>query len=159
MALTEPGAGSDLSALRTYGEEQADGTWKLYGEKIFITNGNGDLSLVLAKSEKGAVGLDRLSLFLCPRKQNGEHNFRITKIEEKIGLHASATCALSFEGSWAILLGEKDQGYKYMLHLMNDSRVAVGYQGLGLMEASYRIAYDYAQTRITWQKPNAKLRN
>jgi alkylation response protein AidB-like acyl-CoA dehydrogenase len=155
MALTEPGAGSDLGGIRTYGEEQADGTWLLSGTKMFISNGNGEISLVLAKNKKGAEGLDDLSLYLCPAKLNGKRNFQLTKVEEKVGLHGSATCEMVFEKSKAFLLGANGSGFKYMLRLMNDSRIGVAFQGLGLMEATYRLAREYAEQRKTWGKPIA----
>jgi alkylation response protein AidB-like acyl-CoA dehydrogenase len=156
MSLTEPDAGSDLGGIRTYGEPQADGSWLLSGNKRFISNGNGEVSLVLAKNKKGAEGLNDLSLFLCPAKIDGKRNFQITKLEEKVGLHGSATCELVFEKSKAFLLGESGSGFKYMLRLMNDSRLGVAFQGLGLMEATYRLAREYAEQRKTWGKPIAQ---
>ena len=156
MALTEPDAGSDLAALRTYGEKQEDGTWKLYGTKRFISNGTSQISLVLAKNEKGAQGLSALSLFLCPRILEGQDNIKVLKLEEKVGLHGSATVELAYDGSKAWLLGQEGEGFQYMLRLMNDSRIGVGFQGLGLMEATYKIAHQYAHERETWGKPIAK---
>lgn len=157
MALTEPDAGSDLAALRAYGEKQADDTWKLYGTKRFITNGNGQVALVLAMNGKGKTGLNNLSLYICLRKNaDGSDNFRIAKIEEKLGLHGSATCELNFDGATAQLLGENGKGFQAMLHLMNDARIAVGFQGLGYMEAILRLTTDYCNQRHTWGKPIAK---
>lgn len=157
MALTEPDAGSDLGALRSYGEVQEDGSYKLYGTKRFITNGNSQVALVLAMNEKGAKGLNNLNLYLCLRKlDDGTHNFRVTKIEEKLGLHGSATCELTFDGAHALLLGEPNKGFQHMLHLMNDARIAVAFQGVGYMEAIYRMASDFASLRQTWGKPIAK---
>ncbi len=156
MSLTEPDAGSDLSAIRTYGEEQGDGTWLISGSKRFISNGNGEISLVLAKNKKGGESLNDLSLFLCPAFVNGKRNFHITKVEEKVGLHGSATCELVFEQSKGYLIGANGSGFKYMLKLMNDSRIGVAFQGLGLMEACYRLARDYAEQRKTWGKPIAQ---
>jgi len=156
MALTEPDAGSDLGALRTYGERQSDGSWKLFGTKRFITNGCGDVSLVLAKGQKGAEGLQHLNLFLCFRKNSdGSRNYEISKLEEKIGLHGSPTCELQFDGSHAELIGEEGLGFSYMLHLMNEARVGVSYQGVGIMEAVYRLAKDYTQERKAWGRPLA----
>jgi alkylation response protein AidB-like acyl-CoA dehydrogenase len=155
MSLTEPDAGSDLGGIRTYGDMQADGTWRLFGAKRFISNGNGDVSLVLAKNKKGATGLDDLSLFLCPARIDGKRNFTISKLEEKVGLHGSATCELVFDNSKAFILGENGQGFQYMLRLMNDSRMGVAFQGLGLMEAAFRMAAEYANERKTWGKPIA----
>lgn len=153
MALTEPGAGSDLSAMRTYGEIQEDGSYKIYGTKRFISNGSSEISLVLAKSSKEADGLKSLSLFLVERRIDGKFNFDVTKIEEKIGLHGSATCELQFEGSKGYLLGKEGEGFLYMLRLMNDARIATGLQGLGTMEASLQMAKKYADERETWGKP------
>lgn len=153
MALTESGAGSDLSEIRTYGEEQADGTWRLFGSKLFISNGNGEVCLVLAQNKKGAKGLESLNLYLALRHESGAKNFQITKLEEKIGLHQSATCELLFDNTKAILLGANGKGFKYMLHLMNDMRMGVGFQGLGFMESIYRLAVKYAKERKTWGKP------
>ena len=152
MALTEPDAGSDLSALRTYGVKQEDGTWKLNGTKRFISNGTSHVSLVLAKNEKGAKGLDALSLFLCPREIDGKENIKVLKLEDKIGLHGSATAELAYDGSTAWLLGKEGDGFQYMLNLMNDSRIGVGFQGLGLMEACFELAKEYTSQRKSWGK-------
>ena len=153
MALTEPDFGSDLANMRSYGEEQKDGSWKIYGSKQFISNGNGGISLVLAQNEKGAKGFKNMSLYVVPMDIDGKQNYTITKIEEKPALHGSATCAIQFDGSEGWLLGENGKGFKYMLHLMNEARLAVGFQGLGLMEACYRLAKDYADQRKSWDKP------
>lgn len=156
MALTEPDAGSDLSALRTYGEKQADGSWRLHGSKRFITNGSGEVSLVLAKNQKGAKGLEHLNLFLCMRKKDdGAPNYLVTKIEDKIGLHGSPTCELKFDGSHAELVGEDGKGFQYMLHLMNEARVGVAFQGVGVMDAVHRLAVDYTNQRQAWGRPLA----
>ncbi len=156
MALTEPDAGSDLSNIKTYAVENKDGTWSLHGTKRFITNGNAEISLVLAKTSKGAVGLENLSLFLCPRHIEGKDNIRLLKIEKKIGLHGSITAELAYDGSKAWLLGEKNAGFHYMLDLMNESRIGVATQALGAMEAISRLANTYANERKTWGKPIAQ---
>lgn len=157
MALTEPDAGSDLSAVRTYGDKQPDGTYKLYGSKRFISNGSGMVSLVLAKRSRGAKGLDGLNLYVCLRKnEDGSNNYEVTKLEEKPGLHGSPTCELKYDGSVAELVGEEGHGFQYMLHLMNEARIAVGFQGLGIMEAVLRLARDYAGQRIAWGRPIAQ---
>ncbi|SMF71752.1 acyl-CoA dehydrogenase family protein [Pseudobacteriovorax antillogorgiicola] len=153
MSLTEPDVGSDLASMRSYGEEQEDGTWKIYGSKQFISNGSGGLSLVLAQNKKGAKGLKSLSLFVVPQELDGKANYIVSKIEEKPGLHGSATCALQFDGSKGWLVGKNGLGFKYMSLLMNEARLAVGFQGLGLMEACYRLAKDYADQRVAWSKP------
>ena len=156
MALTEPDAGSDLGSLRTYGVKQEDGTWKLYGTKRFISNGTSQISLVLAKNEKGSEGLSALSLFLCPREYLGEENIKVLKLEDKLGLHGSATAELAYDGATAWLLGKEGEGFQYMLRLMNYACIGVGFQGLGLMEATFNIAKDYANERVSWGKPLAK---
>ncbi len=156
MALTEPDAGSDLGALRTYGQKGPDGKWRIYGSKRFISNGSSEMSLVLAKNGKEAKGLKALSLFLAPRKINDQPNFMVTKLEDKVGLHGSATCELQFDGSDAVLLGKEGEGFLYMLRLMNDARIAVGLQGVGMMEAIHRLARDYAEQRQAWGKVIAK---
>lgn len=156
MSLTEPDNGSDLGGMKTYGTNQGDGTWRVFGNKQFISNGCGELSLVLAKNGKGAEGLKSLNLFLVPRKVNGKNNYSVTKVEEKPGLHGSATCALEFKDSVGYLLGKEGEGFMYMLHLMNEARIAVAFQGIGLMEASLRNARDYAEQRKSWGKPISK---
>lgn len=156
MALTEPDVGSDLANMRTYGEKQADGSWLIHGSKQFISNGNGGISLVLGQNKKGAKGLNSLNLYLVPRTIDGQTNYRVTKIEDKPGLHGSATCALHFEGAKGYLLGKEGKGFSYMLHLMNEARLAVGFQALGLMDAVYRLAKDYAEQRQSWDKPIAQ---
>ena len=157
MALTEPDAGSDLANLTTYGEEQGDGTYKLYGTKRFISNGNGQVSLVLAKNKKGAKGLKNLNLYMCLRNHDdGTANYKVEKVEEKVGLHGSATCELVYDGSKAWRLGKDGEGFKYMLYLMNDARIAVAFQGLGLMDEVYHLASTYASERTSWDKPIAR---
>lgn len=157
MALTEPDAGSDLAAIRTYGEKQSDGSYKLFGSKRFISNGCGDVSLVLAKGKKGAEGLRNLNLYLCFRKNvDGSNNYEVTKIEEKPGLHGSPTCELKFDGSHAELIGKEGAGFQYMLHLMNEARVGVAFQGVGIMESVLRIAKDYTAQRHAWGRPIAQ---
>ena len=165
MALTEPDAGSDLGSMRTYGELQPDGTWRLYGSKRFISNGCSQVCLVLAQNAKGAKGLNTLNMFLCLRKPpytldgkddpNTKFNYTVNKIEDKLGLHGSATCEINFDGSVAYLLGENGKGFQHMLHLMNDARIAVGFQALGNMEAITRLAADYCNQRKAWGVPIA----
>lgn len=154
MVLTEPGAGSDLAAIRTTAVER-DGTWYLNGEKIFITSGHGQHQLVLAKTEEGK-GLDGLSLFLVPRRIERDgalvDNVTVTKLEEKLGHNASATCSLLYEDSVGRLVGERGQGFRLMLVLMNSARLGVGLEGIGLAEAAYRQAKAYAEERVTMGK-------
>jgi alkylation response protein AidB-like acyl-CoA dehydrogenase len=157
MALTEPDAGSDLGAIRTFAELQSDGKYRLFGAKRFISNGCGMVSLVLAQSERGQRGLASLSLFLCLRKSpDGKNNFEVTKLEEKTGLHGSPTCELQFEGSSAELIGDVGKGFQYMLHLMNEARVGVAIQGVGIMESVLRLAKKYTSERKTWGRPIAQ---
>jgi len=156
MALTEPDAGSDLANIRTYGVKQADGSWKLFGSKRFISNGQSEVCLAIAKNKKGEHGLGSINLFLCPRHVNGKKNYSVTKLEEKPGLHGSATCELQFDGAYALQIGEDGRGFHYMLQLMNEARVAVAVQALGMMEAIFRVAKDYTQQRKSWGKPIAE---
>ena len=156
MVLTEAGAGSDLSALTSYAERQEDGSWRLYGSKRFITNGTADVALVLANTSKERQGLQHLSLYVAPRLIDGKPNYQVARLEDKLGLAGSATCDLNFDGSQAQLLGEADKGFSYMLLLMNGARIVTGFQGVGTLEAVFRLATDYAATRRTWGKKIAE---
>ena len=156
MALTEADAGSDLGNIRTYGEKDASGNWRVYGSKRFISNGNSQVCLVLAKKQKGAQGLGEINMYICPHVVNGKDNYKVTKLEEKIGLHGSATCELQFDGSEAYLIGEEGFGFRYMIKLMNEARLAVSFQALGLMDATFRVAKGYAFERKAWGKPLAE---
>jgi 3-(methylthio)propanoyl-CoA dehydrogenase len=157
MDLTEPDAGSDLGRIRAKAV-QRDGKWYLSGEKIFITSGYGQHHLVLAKTDQAEGGdefeaLKRLSLFLVPRtiERDGKkiQNIKITKVEEKMGHHGSATCSLEFEDSESELIGKVNQGFELMLLMMNNARVGVGYEAIGLSENAYRMAKEYASIRKT----------
>jgi alkylation response protein AidB-like acyl-CoA dehydrogenase len=158
MVLTEPDAGSDLAALRTRGTKGEDGVWRLNGEKIFITSGHGQHQIVLARTDDpdDPQGLDGLSLFLCPRviERDGEtiHNIRLTKVEKKVGHNSSPTCSLLYEDSEAELIGDLGQGFKLMLKLMNNARVAVGFESLGVCEQAFRMASQYAGQRSSMGK-------
>ena len=156
MALTEPETGSDLSAISSYSEKQADGSYLLSGTKRFITNGTADISLVLAKSSKGAAGLHNLSLYLVPRVYQNKRNYRVAKPEEKLGLRGSATCDLHYQEAHAHLLGEENKGLSYMLVLMNGARIYTAFQGVGSLEAITRLAKTYANERVTWGKKIAQ---
>jgi 3-(methylthio)propanoyl-CoA dehydrogenase len=154
MCLTEPGAGSDVGSLRTSATKQADGTYLINGSKIFITNGGGGVCFVLARTKDAPKGLEGISLFLV---EQGESNYRVAKIEEKMGFHGSFTCEVLFENSKAKLVGQENQGFKYMLHLMNEARLGVALQCLGGMEACLDYAKTYASTRIQFGRPIADL--
>lgn len=159
MVLTEPGAGSDLGAIRCRAHLDGDGVWRLNGEKIFITSGQGQWQLVLARTSEpaeGESGLDGLSLFLAPRllERDGAkvENIKVTKVEEKLGHSSSPTVSLLYEDSQAELVGALGQGFELMLVLMNNARVAVGFEALGVCESAYRMATEYAGQRVTMGK-------
>lgn len=159
MVLTEPGAGSDLGAIRATAVER-DGKWYLTGEKIFITSGHGQYQFVLARTEGKDSGLKGLSLFLVRRKieRDGKlvDNVIVTKVEEKLGHHGSATCSLQYEDSEGELVGKRGEGFQLMLLLMNSARIGVGMEAIGNAEAAWRMAKDYATERVTMGKPIAR---
>lgn len=162
MDITEPDAGSDMAQLRCRGELDDEGVWRLYGEKIFITSGHGEWHYVIARTEEvedpesPMAGLEGLSMFMVPAHidEGGERRrqIEITRLEEKLGHHASATCALSFDGARAELIGQRGEGFRYMLILMNNARLGVGFESLGLSECAFRIARDYAAERRSMGK-------
>ena len=165
MCITEPDAGSDMAQLRSVGEQDADGNWFVTGQKIFITSGHGKYHFVIARTEKPPAdqhdnplaGLGGLSFFLVPAWTEDEHGARhrtvtVDRIEHKLGHHASCTCALTFDRSPAFLLGKRGEGFKYMLTLMNNARLGVGFESLGLCEAAYRMAKAYAADRPSMGK-------
>jgi alkylation response protein AidB-like acyl-CoA dehydrogenase len=166
MDITEPDAGSDMAALRAVGEQDAAGNWTVTGQKIFITSGHGKYHFVIARTEKAAdpddpmAGLDGLSFFLVPAYQDeGGTRKRIVsldRIEEKLGHHGSVTAALTFDKAPAQLIGKRGEGFRYMLHLMNNARLGVGYESIGMCEAAYRMARDYAAGRPSMGKPIAR---
>jgi alkylation response protein AidB-like acyl-CoA dehydrogenase len=167
MDITEPDAGSDMAALRTVAVEERPGEWRVSGQKIFITSGHGKHHLLIARTEQPAAaddpfaGLAGLSMFLVnaydetPGGGRARH-VTIDRIEEKLGHHGSATCALTFDRAPARLIGKRGEGFKYMLLLMNNARVAVGFESLGLCEAAYRMAAAYAEGRRSMGKPIAR---
>jgi alkylation response protein AidB-like acyl-CoA dehydrogenase len=163
MCLTEADCGSDLGSLRTSAEKQADGTYLLNGAKCFITNGGGGLAFVLARVKGAPKGLEGISMFFAeewigdPNSSQKKHNYKITKIEEKMGMHGSITCEIVYENTVARLVGRENEGFKLMLHLMNEARISVGLQGLGGMEASVEAARRYAEARKAFGKPIAEL--
>ena len=153
MALTEADAGSDLGAIRTHATKiEGENLYLLNGEKKFITNGSSELSLVLARGINKKKGLAGLSLYLCPKEFDGQTNYTIGSLEKKVALNGSATCELVYQDSKAYLLGEEGHGYRYMLDLMNDSRIGVGFQALGLLEGIYQDTLAYASERASWGK-------
>ena len=157
MCLTEPGAGSDLGRIRCRGEQTGDG-WRISGEKIFISGGDQDMSerilhLVLARtSDNGVKGL---SLFLCPctRSDGSRNAVTVTRIEEKMGLHASPTCQLAFDNAEAELVGEEGQGLAAMFAMMNHARTDVALQGVAHAARAYDIAASYAAERQQGRSP------
>lgn len=155
MILTEADAGSDLGAVQTRAvyDEKAS-VWRLTGVKRFITNGNADVSLVLARSEEGSHDGRGLSLFLVER----DESVKIRRIENKMGLHASPTCELQYNNTPAELIGKRRFGLlRYSMALMNGARLAVAAQALGIAEAAYREAVKYAGQRIQFGKPIREL--
>jgi alkylation response protein AidB-like acyl-CoA dehydrogenase len=161
MDITEPGAGSDMAALRTRGEVDEDGNWFVTGQKIFITSGHGKWHFVIARTEEtgeGAFdGLKGLSMFLVPAYRDEEDGTRtwlatIDGTEEKLGHNGSATVSISFERTPAMLIGERGDGFKLMLVLMNNARVGVGFESVGLSEAAYRKAAAFAAERPSMGK-------
>jgi len=151
MVLTEPDAGSDLGVVQTratYDEEA--GIWRLNGVKRFITNGSADVLLVLARSEQGSNDARGLSMFLV----EADETVRIRRIENKLGIHASPTCEIQFNDTPAQLVGKRRFGLiRYAMSMMNEARLAVGAQALGIAEAAYREAYQYAEKRIQFGQP------
>ncbi len=154
MALTEPEAGSDLQNVQLKATEQPDGTWRLSGVKRFITNGNGRISLVLARSEEGTTDARGLSMFLYER----DEHMRIRRLEDKLGIHGSPTCELQFDDAPALLVGERRRGLTtYVMSLMNGARIAIAAQAQGIAEAAWRAAAKYAQERVQFGAPIGEL--
>lgn len=158
MDLTEPNAGSDLGGIRTRATEE-DGRWFVDGGKIFITNGGSDVHLVLARDaatfEQSKGTTNGLDLILCPRVlPDGRRNgVSVSRVELKMGIHGSPTCAVDFDHAEGFLLGERGQGFRAMLDLMNQARLGVAAQGIGIAEAAYRQARAYASQRIQFGAP------
>jgi alkylation response protein AidB-like acyl-CoA dehydrogenase len=152
MDLTEPDAGSDLQAVMlkaTYDEK--NNTWLLNGVKRFITNGDADISLVLARSEEGTTDGRGLSLFVYDKADGG---MTVRRIENKLGIKGSPTCELVFKNAPAKLVGSRKMGLiKYVMSLMNSARLGVGAQSVGIAEAAYREGLEYAKERQQFGKP------
>ena len=165
MCLTEPHSGTDLGLLKTRATPAADGTYKLSGEKIFITSGDHDLTenilhLVIARIDGAPAGTRGISLFLVPKflvnadgslgERNGVHT---ASIEHKMGIKASATCSLVFNEATGYLLGEENRGLAGMFKMMNLERITVGLQGLGLSDIALQNALEYAHERRQSRAP------
>ena len=163
MNLTEPQAGSDVGALTTKAELQDDGTYKITGQKIYITWGEHDLTenivhLVLAKTPDAPPGTKGISLFIVPKfiiNDDGsigeENDIKCLSIEHKLGIHASPTCVLQFGddgGATGYIVGEENSGMRYMFTMMNQARLAVGLEGLAVADRAYQQALDYALERM-----------
>ncbi|MFA6134602.1 MAG: acyl-CoA dehydrogenase family protein [Phycisphaerae bacterium] len=144
MVLTEPDAGSDLQAVKTMAYQDKDGNWFVRGVKRFITNGCGQVLLVLARTEMDISDGRGLSLLLCERGPK----VKIRRLENKLGIHGSPTCEIFFNDAPAKLIGERQRGLiTYVMSLMNGARIGIAAQGLGIGEAAYRVARDYAHSR------------
>ena len=160
MNLTEPHCGTDLGLLRTKAAPQADGSYKISGQKIFISAGEHDLSenivhLVLARIEGAPDGVKGISLFIVPKYNVGDdgsigekNGVSCGSIEEKMGIHGNATCVLNYDEATGYLIGEENKGLKAMFIMMNEARLGVGLQGLAQSEVAYQNAAIYAKERI-----------
>ncbi len=160
MNLTEPHCGTDLGLLRTKAAPAGDGTYKITGNKIWISAGEHDLSnnvvhLVLARIEGAPAGVKGISLFIVPKfipgadGNAGERNsLRCTGLEEKMGIHGNATCFMSYDEATGWLIGEENSGLKAMFVMMNEARLGVGLQGLAVGEAAYQAAAAFAKDRV-----------
>jgi alkylation response protein AidB-like acyl-CoA dehydrogenase len=163
MCLTEPQAGSDLGLARTRATPQPDGSWRIDGSKIFISGGEHDLTdnivhLVLARAPGAPPGPKGLSLFLVPKlledgSRNGAH---CDRIEEKMGLHGSPTCAMRFDDATSWLIGEAGRGLNAMFVMMNAARLHVALQGIGLLDSAWQKADAYAQERRQMRVPGPR---
>ncbi|WP_342246785.1 acyl-CoA dehydrogenase C-terminal domain-containing protein [Pseudomonas sp. OTU5201] len=169
MCLTEPHAGTDLGIIRTKAEPQADGSYSISGTKIFITGGEQDLTeniihLVLAKLPDAPAGPKGISLFLVPKvmvNADGSLGARNAvscgSIEHKMGIKASATCVMNFDGATGYLIGEANKGLAAMFTMMNYERLSIGIQGIGCADASYQNAVAYARERIQSRAPTGAV--
>jgi alkylation response protein AidB-like acyl-CoA dehydrogenase len=160
MNLTEPHCGTDLGLMRTKAEPQDDGSYKITGQKIFISAGEHDMSdniihLVLGKITGGPEGIKGVSLFIVPKflvNEDGTPGARngvsCGKIEEKMGIHGNSTCVMNYDGATGYLLGEEHKGMRAMFTMMNEARLGVGMQGLAQTEVAYQNALAYAKDRL-----------
>ena len=166
MVLTEPQAGSDLARLQSKAVAQKDGTWRLTGQKIYITAGHGEHHVVIARSEDEGThpGLKGLSLFYVPAHigpdgkgcakdaPGAQRNLVIGGIEHKMGQHSAVAATIHYENSYAELIGQRGEGFRLMLVLMNNARIIVAFEALGTCEAAFRTARAYAEERVTMGK-------
>ena len=171
MCLTEPVCGTDLGLLKTKAVEQPDGTYKLSGQKIFITSGDHDLTdniihLVIARASDSPSGTKGISLFLVPKflvKDDGSIGSRngvsTGSIESKMGIKGSATCVLNFDDAIGYMIGPKNKGLNSMFTMMNLERIVVGIQGLGISEIAYQNSLSYAKERKQGKANNSKSSN
>jgi alkylation response protein AidB-like acyl-CoA dehydrogenase len=160
MNLTEPHCGTDLGLMRTKAAPQDDGSYKITGQKIFISAGEHDLSdniihLVLAKIEGGPEGIKGVSLFIVPKFMVGEdgalgarNGVTVGSIEEKMGIHGNSTCVMNYDGATGYLLGTEHKGMRAMFTMMNEARVGVGLQGYAQAVVAYENAVTYANERL-----------
>ncbi|MGX9356993.1 acyl-CoA dehydrogenase [Roseobacteraceae bacterium S113] len=165
MNLTEPQAGSDVGALRTKAEPNADGSYAITGQKIYISWGDHDVAenivhLVLARTPDGAPGTKGISLFIVPKLlpnadgTPGERNdLRVVSLEHKMGLHGSPTAVMEYSGATGWLVGELHGGMRAMFTMMNNARLGVGTQGVGVAEAATQAALSYAEGRVQGRSP------
>ena len=150
MDLTEPDAGSDLQSVMLKATEQPDGTWRLNGVKRFITNGDSDIHLVLARSEEGTKDGRGLSMFIYDKRDGGVN---VRRIENKMGIKGSPTCELTYKNAKAELCGQRRLGLiKYVMALMNGARLGIAAQSVGVSERAYREALSYAKERRQFGK-------
>ena len=171
MCLTEPVCGTDLGLLKTKAVEQTDGTFKLSGQKIFITSGDQDLTeniihLVIARVADSPAGTKGISLFLVPKfvvNEDGSIGTRngvsTGSIESKMGIKGSATCVLNFDDATGYMIGSKNKGLNAMFTMMNLERIVVGIQGLGISEIAYQNSLSYAKERKQGKTNNTKSNN
>ena len=171
MCLTESVCGTDLGLLKTKAVEQSDGTFKLNGQKIFITSGDHDLTeniihLVLARTTDAPSGTKGISLFLVPKvqvKEDGSlgprNGVSTNSIESKMGIKGSATCDLNFDGAIGYMIGPKNKGLSSIFTMMNLERIIVGLQGLGLSEIAYQNALNYSKERKQGKSNNSRTQN
>ena len=171
MCLTEPVCGTDLGLLKTKAEKQNDGTYKISGQKIFITSGDHDLTeniihLVIARATDSPAGTKGISLFLVPKfvvNEDGNvgprNGISTGSIESKMGIKGSATCVLNFDEATGYMIGKKDKGLNAMFTMMNLERIVVGIQGLGISEIAYQNSLAYAKERKQGKTNKTKSTN